>query len=78
MEIITVQINSDGYLVNGNMYVPNDPGNRHYIMVQEWIAAGNTPEEEDIPLPPTPLTDIQKLEQATGLTVAEIKVVLDI
>ncbi len=35
-----------GYLVNGNLNVPgNTPGNRHYKMVQEWIAEGNTPEE---------------------------------
>ena len=35
-----------GYLVNGNMSVPNDKGNRDYQEVQEWIAEGNTPEPE--------------------------------
>ena len=34
-----------GYLVNGNMNVPLDDGNRHYQEVQVWIAEGNTPEE---------------------------------
>ncbi len=34
-----------GYLVDGNMGVPLDNQNRHYKMVQEWIAEGNTPEE---------------------------------
>ena len=44
MEINTVVMQSDGsFLVNGNMYVPNDMGNRHRVMIQEWIDAGNTP-----------------------------------
>ena len=34
-----------GYLVDDNMSVPLDDGNRHYKMVQEWIAEGNIPEE---------------------------------
>ena len=25
--------------------VPNDPGNRHCKEIQEWIEAGNTPDE---------------------------------
>lgn len=33
-----------GYLVNGEFHVPDAPGNRDYRAVQEWIAAGNTPE----------------------------------
>ena len=49
--IQSVQLTESGYLVNGNMSVPNDPGNRHYNDVQEWIAEGNTP----TPIPqPTP------------------------
>ena len=32
-----------GYLVNGNMSVPNDPSNRHCADVLAWIAEGNTP-----------------------------------
>ena len=27
--------------------VPLDPNNRHYIAIQEWVAAGNTIEEAD-------------------------------
>lgn len=46
MSIQTVQIQGQGYLVNGLMSVPNSPSNRHYQRVQEWIAAGNTPEPE--------------------------------
>ena len=34
-----------GYSVDGNISVPLAMGNRHYKMVQEWIAEGNSPEE---------------------------------
>ena len=46
MNIETVKLQDSGYLINGNMSVPNDPANRHYVMVQEWIAEGNTPAPE--------------------------------
>jgi len=38
-----------GYLVDGNMFVPFDEGNRHYGEVQEWIAEGNVVEEAYTP-----------------------------
>ena len=44
--INTVKLQGDGYLVDGNMSVPNAIGNRHYQEVQDWIALGNTPEPE--------------------------------
>lgn len=45
MNIQTVKrLQHGGYLVNGELYVPEAPGNGHYHLVQEWIAAGNTPE----------------------------------
>jgi len=44
--ITSCKLQDSGYLVNGNMSVPNDPANRHYVMVQEWIAEGNTPAPE--------------------------------
>jgi len=46
MTILTCKLQTSGYLINGNMSVPNDPANRHYVMVQEWIAEGNTPAPE--------------------------------
>jgi hypothetical protein len=50
-----------GYLLNGNMSVPNAPGNRHYEDIQRWIAEGNTPD----PVPgPTPEQIKYKLESA--------------
>lgn len=46
MEITTVKISGDGYLVNDKYNVPTVPGNRYYQAVQEWIEAGNTPDPE--------------------------------
>ena len=52
MQIKTVELQVDGsFLVNknadvnsvGEMSVPDNMGNRHRSMVQEWIDAGNTP-----------------------------------
>ena len=49
--------------------IPNDPGNRHYIEYQEWLAAGNTPEPAPIvlPPPPPPPTIDERLEAAEAL-----------
>jgi len=56
------------------LFIPADPANRHYA---EYLASGETaapyvepPVQQDL------RTDEEKLEQATGLTVAEIKAVL--
>ena len=44
--INTVKLQSNGYLVNGSMSVPQAEGNRHYQEVLEWLAEGNTPGAE--------------------------------
>lgn len=43
MNIQTVKLQQDGWLVNGTMSVPDNPSNRHYHEVQEWLKT-NTPE----------------------------------
>jgi len=43
--ITTVKIKEDGWLVNGIWNVPDDPDNRHYQLVQDWLV-GNTPDPE--------------------------------
>ena len=48
--IETVQQTEHGYIVNGNMHVPDCPDNSDYRAVQEWISEGNTPR----PPQPTP------------------------
>ena len=61
----------------GNIaFVPTDPANRDYA---EFLRSGATAAPYVEPPAPTDLrTDEEKLEQATGLTIAEIKAVLDI
>jgi len=45
MNIETVKINGDGWLVNGEISVPNDKANRHYTEIQTWLES-NTPDSE--------------------------------
>ena len=44
--ITSCKLQTSGWLVNGNMSVPNDPANRHCADVLAWIAEGNTPAPE--------------------------------
>jgi hypothetical protein len=46
MEIQKVKDIGESYLVNNFLSVPKSEGNRHYAMVQEWIAEGNTVEPQ--------------------------------
>jgi len=46
MEILTVKIQSNGWLLNGNMSVPDASGNRERESIVAWISEGNTPEPE--------------------------------
>ena len=46
MEIQTVKIQGQGYLLNNTMSVPKADGNREYELIKQWLAEGNTPEPE--------------------------------
>ena len=47
MEIQTVKIQGQGYLLNNVIHVPgNAPGNKEYELIKQWIAEGNMPEAE--------------------------------
>ena len=46
MEIQTVKIQGQGYLLNGTMLVPKADGNREYELIKQWLTEGNTPEPE--------------------------------
>lgn len=50
--------NNKTILVNDSMFVPFDEGNRHYKMIQDWIAEGNTPS-----LYVAPVKDYMQLRQ---------------
>lgn len=45
MEILSVKIQGQGYLLNGNMSVPKADGNREYELIKEWLKT-NEPEPE--------------------------------
>jgi len=50
MQIIKVKQKENGYLLNDSLLVPNAPGNRHYQMIQQWLAIeGNNLEPEYTP-----------------------------
>ena len=51
MEISKVVMQVDGsYLVNDNVFVPDNMGNRHRRKLQAWIDAGNTPTPYSAPV----------------------------
>lgn len=45
MEIKSVKLQQNGYLLNGEMNVPKADGNREYEAIKEWLK-DNTPEPE--------------------------------
>ena len=46
IEIKSVKIQGNGYLLNETMSVPQANGNREYELIKEWLAQGNVPEPE--------------------------------
>ena len=46
MEIQTVKIQGQGYLLNGTISVPKADGNREYKLIKQWLLEGNIPEPE--------------------------------
>ena len=46
MEIKTVKIQGQGYLLNGTMSVPKADGNIEYELIKQWLSEGNVPEPE--------------------------------
>ena len=46
MEIQTVKIQGQGYLLNGTMSVPKADGTREYELIKQWLSEGNTPKPE--------------------------------
>jgi hypothetical protein len=50
IEITSVKTQPNGWLLNGNMLVPDAPGNSERDAILAWLAEGNTP-ESDTPTP---------------------------
>lgn len=65
MEIKSVKIQGQGYLLNGNMSVPQANGNREYELIKEWLAQGNVPEPE--------FTEAELAQQIINTKVQEAK-----
>jgi len=41
---VKFNLTNDGYVVDDRLFVPIDKNNRHYKIVQDWIAEGNVVE----------------------------------
>jgi hypothetical protein len=64
IEITSVKIQPNGWLLNGNMTVPDVASNKEREAIMVWIAAGNTPLQPDAP------TQDQLIQQAKGAVYA--------
>ena len=67
MEITSVKIQSNGWLLNGTMIVPNASGNRERELIVEWLK-DNTPEPE--------FTEAELAQQVLDKSIAEAKAYL--
>jgi hypothetical protein len=48
MNIETVKTHEIGCIINGTIFVPNDPANTDYQLILDWINEGNLPEGPDV------------------------------
>ena len=69
MEIKSVKIQGEGYILNGNMSVPQADGNREYELIKQWLADGNVPESE--------FTEAELAQQELEAKIAEAKAYLE-
>lgn len=66
------------FRIADNAWIPPDPANRDYREYLDWVASGNEPlPAPEPPEPPAAPTPEQKLA-AAGLTVAELKQLLEV
>ena len=69
VEIKSVKVSGDGWLLNNTMSVPgNAPGNKEYEIIKQWLEEGNTPEPE--------FTEEELAQQAKDKQIAEAKAYL--
>lgn len=68
MEIKSVKLQQNGYLLNNEMSVPKADGNREYELIKQWLSEGNTPEPE--------FTEEELAQQAKDKQIADAKAYL--
>lgn len=68
MDIQTVKVQGERYLLNGTMSVPKADGNREYELIKQWLAEGNIPEPE--------FTEEELSKQESDRQIAESKTYL--
>ena len=68
IEIQTVKIQGQGYLLNNTMSVPKADGNREYELIKLWLNEGNIPEPE--------FTEEELAQQELEAKIAEAKTYL--
>jgi hypothetical protein len=64
IEITSVKIQSNGWLLNGNISVPDASGNMEREAIIKWIAEGNIPEPE--------FTETELLSKAKASKLSEV------
>jgi hypothetical protein len=69
INIESVKLQSNGWLLNGTMSVPMADGNMEYEAIKQWIAEGNTPEPE--------FTQEELNQQAINKQIAEYQTYLN-
>lgn len=78
MEITSVKLQQNGYLLNSTMSVPMADGNREYELIKQWLAEGNTPEPEYTEEEIAQKEQAQKVQEAKDfLTKTDYKMTVD-
>jgi hypothetical protein len=75
IEILNAIEAPNGWIINGEIFIPNDPENGQYQIVREWIDAGGVVLPAipiaSIPVDEADIANASKQVQALGLVMAQ-------
>jgi hypothetical protein len=71
---MTYKLNTQGGVIFGDVFIPEDEGNRDYRTYLQWVAAGNTPQPADVPSTLVTLTPSHQIILADGVDKAHVVV----